>query len=344
MKMRRILAVLLIATFILSTPALAVDTSDLLIQEEVYTWGTLDIMKITNFTKYLDKEDYVNAIYPEEYGYAEGTDIITHCIEVYGSTTISTSDPSAYVAIYRLKELDGKLRFDVVLDTIEGDMFYDSESGEPPVIGDPVTLTEPGYYLIYKQYDAFDLTYVFVKLVASEEEPVAVTEEEVVEEAVEEEAVEEEAAEEPAEVVLAKEATAKPTTSNVLVDGVEVNFEAYNINDNNYFKLRDLAYILSKTANQFEVEWDAVNKVINLVRGQEYTPVGGEMEISEDLAEINASLNESKIFVDGEEIYLAAYTIDGNNYFKLRDVGQVMGFEVTWDSETKTIGINTSIE
>ena len=40
-------------------------------------------------------------------------------------------------------------------------------------------------------------------------------------------------------------ATASPTASTVLVDGQNIAFDAYNIADSNYFKLRDLAITLS---------------------------------------------------------------------------------------------------
>ena len=38
----------------------------------------------------------------------------------------------------------------------------------------------------------------------------------------------------------------------------------------------------------------------------------------------------------------AAYNIGGNNYFKLRDIGQAMNFGVDWDSTKRTIAIDTS--
>jgi hypothetical protein len=72
-------------------------------------------------------------------------------------------------------------------------------------------------------------------------------------------------------------ATANPTASTVLVDGRNVAFDAYNIADNNYFKLRDLAYTLNGTAKQFEVGWDGANNAISLTSGQPYTVAGGEM-------------------------------------------------------------------
>lgn len=37
------------------------------------------------------------------------------------------------------------------------------------------------------------------------------------------------------------------------------------------------------------------------------------------------------IHVDGRQVSLAAYEIGGNNYLKLRDIGQAVGFNVYWD-------------
>lgn len=45
---------------------------------------------------------------------------------------------------------------------------------------------------------------------------------------------------EPSGVFAATTVQANPTSSSVLVNGMKVSFEAYNINNNNYFKLRDL--------------------------------------------------------------------------------------------------------
>ena len=46
---------------------------------------------------------------------------------------------------------------------------------------------------------------------------------------------------------------------------------------------------------------------------------------------------------DGQVIELTAYTINGNNYFKLRDLCNAFNVGVTWDSQTNTIGIDTNI-
>jgi hypothetical protein len=136
-------------------------------------------------------------------------------------------------------------------------------------------------------------------------------------------------------------ATAKPTASPVLVNGAQTSFDAYNIADNNYFKLRDLAHVLSGTEKQFEVGYDEATKAIALTSGQSYTAVGGEME-GKGAESKTANPTSSKIYLDGEEISLTAYNIGGNNYFKLRDIGETFDFEVDWDGENRTIVIDTS--
>lgn len=139
-------------------------------------------------------------------------------------------------------------------------------------------------------------------------------------------------------------ATAAVTTSKVLVDGKQVAFEAYNINSNNYFKLRDIAMALNGTAKSFEVAWDGKNNAISLTSGKAYTAVGGELAVSAEQTAKQATLSSSKIYLDGEEIQLTAYTIGGNNYFKLRDFEQAVGIVVGWDQETNTVSIDTSDE
>ena len=62
-----------------------------------------------------------------------------------------------------------------------------------------------------------------------------------------------------------------------------------------------------------------------------------------DGLEKTALLNISKIYKDGAEVSLTAYTIEGNNYFKLRDIAKAFDIGVTWDGATNTVGIDTSV-
>jgi len=136
-------------------------------------------------------------------------------------------------------------------------------------------------------------------------------------------------------------ATANPTASTVLVDGNNVAFDAYNIADNNYFKLRDLTFTLSGTAKQFEVGWDGANNAISLASGQSYTVAGGEMT-GKGGGTKEATPTDSRIILNGREVQFAAYNIDGNNYFKHRDIGEAFDFGVDWDGDRNTIVVDTS--
>lgn len=153
----------------------------------------------------------------------------------------------------------------------------------------------------------------------------------------------------PSQPVLTKDEvfTAAPTSSKVQIADqhsitLGLDFDAYNINGNNYFKLRDLAYVLNGSRKQFEVEWDGVGNAIILTSNAEYTPAGGEMG-SKGTVNKTATPTASKILLDGKEIAPAGYNIGGNNYFKLRDMGQLFDFGVTWDGVNNRIIIDTSI-
>lgn len=47
---------------------------------------------------------------------------------------------------------------------------------------------------------------------------------------------------------------------------------------------------------------------------------------------ILATLSSHPIYVDGQQVSMEAYNINGNNYVKLRDIGEKVGFNVYWDN------------
>lgn len=136
-------------------------------------------------------------------------------------------------------------------------------------------------------------------------------------------------------------ATANPTNSKVTVNGKVVAFDAYNINNNNYFKLRDIAQIIRGTDKQFNVTWDGSKNAINLISKTAYKTVGGELKAGDGKVK-NATLSTSTIYKDGVAVTLTAYNINGNNYFKLRDLGETFNFDVSWDGVNNTVVVDTS--
>ena len=134
---------------------------------------------------------------------------------------------------------------------------------------------------------------------------------------------------------------ASPTDSTVAVDGKSIDFDAYNISGYNYFKLRDLAYVLNGSEKQFAVGWDDTKKAITLTLGAAYKPTGEEMS-SKGAGVKSAVLSDALVYLsDGGRLDLSAYNIDGYNYFKLRDLGASVHFNVGWDANSNTITIDT---
>lgn len=122
-------------------------------------------------------------------------------------------------------------------------------------------------------------------------------------------------------------------------EGEQTEIEAYNIYDNNYFKLRDLALKLTEMGVPVEVTWDEEKQAINLLTGVEYTSVGGELKAADNTGR-EAVPCKSRIYLDGSKIDLKAYTINGNNFFKLRDLCAVLNIKVGWDEEKQLIILN----
>lgn len=58
-------------------------------------------------------------------------------------------------------------------------------------------------------------------------------------------------------------------------------------------------------------------------------------------AGLTAECSTHRFFVDGEEVSMAAYVINGNNYVMLRDIGKVVGFNVFWDSTSSCVQIES---
>lgn len=58
-------------------------------------------------------------------------------------------------------------------------------------------------------------------------------------------------------------------------------------------------------------------------------------------AGIMAERSHHRVVVDGKEAQMEAYVINGNNYVKLRDIGEQVGFNVYWDSDTKCVQVES---
>ena len=61
-------------------------------------------------------------------------------------------------------------------------------------------------------------------------------------------------------------------------------------------------------------------------------------------AALMAQQSSQKFTVDGKSVQIEAYSINGNNYAKIRDIGKAVGFAVEYDAVSNTVVISTSEE
>ncbi|HEX9058973.1 MAG TPA: stalk domain-containing protein [Clostridia bacterium] len=102
--------------------------------------------------------------------------------------------------------------------------------------------------------------------------------------------------------------------------------------------------LLSETNKKFDITWDANTKTIKMTMGINYTPIGGELTLSDNLKKYKYSSSKSNVVLNDRKVDLTAYTINNYSYFKLRDVAEAIDLGVSWDEKTNSININTNNE
>ena len=120
----------------------------------------------------------------------------------------------------------------------------------------------------------------------------------------------------------------------VYVNDARVYPTGYNIADNNYFKLRDIGTLVG-----FGVEWNGETQTVEIST----TRTTPSTECVSDTAASGAvaKISDQRITVDGVQVNMTAYQIDGNNYVKLRDIGKQVDFGVGYDNATAIVRIDT---
>lgn len=138
----------------------------------------------------------------------------------------------------------------------------------------------------------------------------------------------------------AKTVNAVKSSQKVSVDGKTVEIDAYNIEGSNYFKLRDVAVILSGTEKEFDVGFDKKENLITIELEKPYSKASDDVStITKEKAE--GVKKEIKFIMDNLEYYAHPVNIDGSNYLKLRDLAKIIGFSLEYDEAKKEILIET---
>jgi hypothetical protein len=128
------------------------------------------------------------------------------------------------------------------------------------------------------------------------------------------------------------------SSQKLSVDGAEQAAEVYNIDGFNFFMLRDMAALLNGTKAQFSVGYDEETRTVVIVTGEGYDEAQPDDPAAGTDKSDTAVRSGQRIQVDGAEIDdMTVYNIGGNNFFKLQELGEKLGFGVAYDAETRTM-------
>lgn len=130
--------------------------------------------------------------------------------------------------------------------------------------------------------------------------------------------------------------TVVPTSAKgqaVYVGSTRVYPTGYNINDNNYFKLRDVGKLAG-----FGVNWNEDTRTVEISTTRTAPELTGITDTA--VTGATAKPTDQRITVDGQEVSMTAYKIKGNNYVKLRDIGKTINFGVSFNMATKAVSID----
>lgn len=140
---------------------------------------------------------------------------------------------------------------------------------------------------------------------------------------------------------MADDAKAAATNQAITVDGKTAEPEVYNIDGSNFFKLRDVAKLLDGTDSQFSVTYDDAARTVSATSGESYTPVGGELTRGSDSSSTCVKSTQT-ISVNGITREIDAYNIGGSNFFRLSDLGDLLGFGVSYDEASRTVVVDST--
>lgn len=136
--------------------------------------------------------------------------------------------------------------------------------------------------------------------------------------------------------------TATKTSSEIFLNSRKVSFPGYNIYGNNYFKLRDIATAINNTNKQFNIYWEDETSSIHITKRTPYINNNTAHLESVYSGALNVVESRANVYVEGVKVNISSYNINGSTYYKLRDLANIIGFNVSWVSKNNIILMNTN--
>lgn len=120
------------------------------------------------------------------------------------------------------------------------------------------------------------------------------------------------------------------STQTLVYNGNAVSLDAYNIEGYTYFRLRDLAALLSGSIHCFSLEADEQACRVDVTR---FEKTGGTPTVPGEDLSLSCAESAWTLSVDGNMVDCKIYNIGGHNFFRLRDLACALGFCAGYDAD-----------
>lgn len=134
----------------------------------------------------------------------------------------------------------------------------------------------------------------------------------------------------------------QPHSQKVDIDGTVSTLPSYIYKDENYVKLRDLAFLLTSTSAEFNPVYSTKTGTMTIEKTA-YRPIGTEMQ------PLTAAIRDGRAYdlpwiVGNEKLRVAGFLVDGHFYFRLRDIGKAVNLNMEYDTLKKLVRMRTRTE
>jgi len=131
--------------------------------------------------------------------------------------------------------------------------------------------------------------------------------------------------------------------SSTRVNDQNHNFHTFEVDGQNFIRVRDLAYMLSDTPMRFSVAWNSENRTVELRSNSPYVAVGHELTKVDPGGKTGTTAG-SLIFIDERLRNFNTLNIGGETYFRLRDLASAFDFSINWNAQNQSIIISNGAE
>ncbi|MDR2530945.1 MAG: N-acetylmuramoyl-L-alanine amidase, partial [Oscillospiraceae bacterium] len=124
-------------------------------------------------------------------------------------------------------------------------------------------------------------------------------------------------------IPISRNTVRRSVSSSGIASGTATAYTVFKINNEDYYKLRDIAELWHNTRAEFSVS--SVSGTLAIRLGEPYHPIGSELRKRYFTGSVFAKQVIDTMFVNGSQVHFTTYLIEGNAYYRITDLEHIFG-------------------